>query len=428
MLAIAIGVLGGTIVEEPPSDLTIALLAVGSVLLVLAGLLLSWTGRVQSTVSLTLLGASVTVLMTMGRFPTTVSAIPEIVVLQLTGAACLLAALVARPNRRLVLQATIVIGIVAFGFVGLRFASSDPIAVDVYLLHEAAADALAAGENPYTTGNVRVLESHTLGGNEWIEEYTYPPLTLIGYAGASLVFGDSRYAGVIAIVATMAVVSLSWVRRHRFEGSVLSAVVIGALLVLPMTYMVLLPAWTEPLALLFLALAALLWRPRPAAAAIMLGLAFASKQYFLVAVPLLFFLPDPYRWKRISIVGATVFLTFIPFLVLDAEGLYRGVVEHHLTRPPRPDSATLAGLGIHVPTGFAIAVAVVVGVLVARRAKGSALALISISATIGVFTLLSVRGFRNSWWLVVATAILALGVGTAEAMVAARQGTTAQRS
>ena len=175
---------------------------------------------------------------------------------------------------------------------------------------------------------------------------------------------------------------------------------VALILVNPMNPVIVVLGWTEAISFPFLVAAAVFWTKRPVLSAVTLGLALSTKQYFLVVVPLLFFLPGPGRLRRVSTAVGTAALTFVPFLIWDARGLFRGVVTHHLSRRPRPDSASLAGLEIHVPTAVGVGLALLVGILVVRRSKGGGWALLAISTALAVFAMLSVRSFRNSWWLI----------------------------
>ncbi len=415
-LATAIAIIGGTMIEEPPGNVTVVLLGIGTIALVVGATLVGSTWSSRSAILGAVFGAITMIVMPLVRFPEATTVDPEILLIQLLGGLIAVAALSAGEARPGFVRMLAFLGIGLLVFFSFDIAGAPPINIDVYLIHEQAADALADGLNPYTTGNVGVVESHIFDDPDLIQEYTYPPLTLIAFAGSSLVLGDSRYAGAIAVVVSFVLVMLFLSRRKPESGPGLSvdAATIGLMCAVPVTLLLVFVAWTETLALPFLILAAGLWGKKPFASAVMLGLAFATKQYFIVAVPLLFFLPDPYRWRRVLVVGTTAFLTFVPFFIWDAEGLYNGVVKHHLTREPRPDSATLGGLGIHLPTTIGVGVAVLVGILIARRVRSSAQLLLAISSVIAVFTILSVRGFRNQWWLVVMLACVAVGFGATE--------------
>ncbi|MBT8212854.1 MAG: hypothetical protein KJN71_06885 [Acidimicrobiia bacterium] len=283
--------------------------------------------------------------------------------------------------------------------------------IDVVQLHDQAVGSLLDGRNPYSTGNVAVMETKPLGDNELIEEYTYPPINLVWYALGNAVNGDVRTGGAIALVLAIAVFSLVAIRQsHRLDGTVGTFAIAGVAFLISnqaMYYMVS-AGWTEVTALPFFFLAVLWWRRLPVPSAIALGLALASKQYFVLAVPVLLVLPDAWRFRRVAIATVSATATLVPFLIWDARGLIDGMVIHHLTRDPRPDSATVANLGIEIPSIVAVAAAVALGVWIARRADGPAVAILGVAASLAVFTLLAIRGFVNSWWLVYCLVTVAL--------------------
>jgi len=415
LLGIAIGLIGGTMIEERASWLTISLLGIATAALVACGLIIrrGWDSRVTAAVAvgaLTLIVAGTVV-----RFSASYLNVPEILVTQVLASTLGIGALLAGVGRRRQLRLLAVVVLVLVSFYGFRFSVQEPIDIDVYLLHEAAADALRDGQNPYTTGNVQVLESLRFDEKDLILEYTYPPLTLVAYAGSSILLGDSRFAGAIAIVGSFWLVFALVGRREKAAGHAtnLDLAIVALLCVNPMNYLMIYPAWTEAIALPFLILAAAFWTKRPLLAAAMLGLAFATKQYFIVVAPLLFLLPDEYRWKRAVMAVCVAAATFVPFLLWDARGLWAGVVEHHLTRSPRADAATVAGVDIIIPTIFTVLVAVAVALVLSRRVATGGQLLIAIGAVVALFTFLSVRGFRNTWWLVAVLGTVALGFGQA---------------
>lgn len=61
-----------------------------------------------------------------------------------------------------------------------------------------------------------------------------------------------------------------------------------------------------------------------------------------------------------------------------------------------------------MPTLLTVAAAIVVGVVIARFVRDGAGAVMAIAAAIAIFTLLAVRGFVNSWWLVYSMTTVAL--------------------
>ena len=410
-LALSITLIAGTMAEHPPSHLSIARLGLGVMALIVAGLLIDSGVPPKHQLIAATVCTVLIVALTAVRFSDSPWNVPEFVLAQLMALGLAVTALATGRQRRSVVRLLAIATIGLVLYYGIWFAYNSTVTVDVYELHEQAAVALTDGRNPYTTGNVLVVESLPFDGGELIMEYTYPPLTLIAYAGASILLGGSRIAGALAIVIAFGLV-LWFVGDRGATGrwSNVDAGVVALLCSLPITFPMIIVGWTEAITLPFLVLAGALWTRRPLASAVALGLALATKQYFVVTVPLLFFIPDPYRWRRAGVAITTAALTFLPFLVWDAGGLINGVVRHHLTRDPRPDAATLVRLGIHIPTAVGVALAMIVGVLIARRVASGGLALLAMAATIAVFTFTSVRGFRNTWWLVASVAVVGLGL------------------
>lgn len=410
LVAGAIVVIGAVMIQDPPGALTISMIGIGVVLLVAGAVQIGDQYDARTVVVIVVSATAGLIVLSAVRFLFVLASVPSVLVMQGLAVVVLVMALRRGSEHAVLARGVSVVALVVLTLVGIMVSYGEALDIDVYLLHEQAADAIRDGNNPYTTGNVAVWESHPHGDLELISEYTYPPMALVAYAGSSIALGDSRVIGAIAISLAFFLVFLYAGRRwgaDRSSGHV-DAAIVALMCANPMTFLIIYPAWTEAIALPFLVLTAIFWKERPFAAAVMLGLAFATKQYFLAAVPLLFFLPDPYRWRRVIVVGTTAALTFVPFVLWDAQGLFDGVVRHHLTRVPRPDAATLAGVGIHVPTAIGVGLAVVVGIVIARKALSGGQALLAVSSTIAVFTFLSVRGFRNSWWMVVILASVAL--------------------
>jgi hypothetical protein len=410
-IAAGIAAIGGTIIPARPGATTILAAGLGTVLLIV-GLLLGgfpWSARDTTVVAA---GASIGMLIILViLFPSAVRGIQSVMVTSSISLVVAVGALLTDGDRRRFVVGAALLVVLIVGINGLRVSIGDPLESDVYQLHEQAADSLRARTNPYTSGSVRVVETHGKGNPEIISEYVYPPVSLVLFAGSSLIFGDSRFVGAIAVVVALVIllwyVPKSWplsTMRFHAASSVIALVAMN-----PITYLMIYGAWTETITLPFLVLAVAWWRQRPIASAITLGLALATKQYFIVALPLLVFLPGALRWKRLAVVVATIGATFIPFLLWDAQGLIDGVVVHHLTRLPRPDALTVSGLGLVVPSIIGVAVAVVAAGLLARRILSGGQFLLALSSVIGVFTFFAIYGFRNNWWLVTAVTSVAVG-------------------
>ncbi len=268
--------------------------------------------------------------------------------------------------------------------------------IDVLHLHHQAADVLAVGGNPFA--DLNYYETLPWGRGEDITGYTYPPFTMVLYTLGVWIADDARWVNIVALViAIVMLVGLGW-RRHQSVGAVgLSATAV--VLAQPTWPTIVYLGWTEPVTVPFLYGAAWLWSSNPILAGVLFGFGLATKQYFLLLLPMLF-LGGPLRVKRSIAAVLASGLTAVPWLIADPAALFDSVVVHHLTRASRPDAGTIAGLGIVVPGWIPVGLALLLCVYLARRIRNGSDMLISAAAVVAVFTALASRGFVNSWWLV----------------------------
>lgn len=281
--------------------------------------------------------------------------------------------------------------------------------IDVFTLHRLAAEALANGENPYlvaqTFSSTPLAPTGTL-----IEGYAYPPLPLFAYSLSEWVLGDPRWTSALAMAAAVVLVAAPWaswttaVARVRLVVALLFATAPGFGVVAFFS-------WTEPLALPFLVLAGQFWRSRPVVSAVALGLALATKQYFVLALPLLLLWPDEWRWKRIAITGGVVFATLLPFLLVDAGALLDALLGNTaFAATPRADSSNLVHLGILTPRWIAVGAAVAIGLYLGRRGGGGYRFVIALAAVLAVSFFLGVAAFRNYWFLVATMTLIGVAL------------------
>ena len=320
-----------------------------------------------------------------------------------TGYLVMKGSLEARPLR-LVAAGLLVIMVLAVGFV--RIIGSDPPLIDVYDLHISAADSLLDLENPYTETSAPDTRPNAPPGSVW-EGYPYPPLTLIAYTGAYIVLGDPRWMTVIAVAIAVVLMVQPWAILGRAHAAALVAVAL-ALATQPLLGYIVRSAWTDALALPFLAAAGVLWRKNPAMAAIALGLALGTKQYFVLVLPLLLVWSDDFRWKRAGIAGSVAFLSVLPAFVVDAQGAWDALVVAHLETTLRLDSIGLAGFGWHVPTWLVIAATITTALWMGWRGGLASRFLIGLAATLGVTFMVGSQAFLNYWFIVGAVAVVAV--------------------
>lgn len=287
----------------------------------------------------------------------------------------------------------------------------DPPRIDVIVAGEAAAEALGRGENPYATVIVADSNPYAAPGSTF-EGYFYPPLTMGAYSVSYWLFGDIRWANVFALAGFLLLLGRPWRRESGLAATVAAG---GALAItlLPSLGTILRHGWTEPLALPLLAGAALNWRKRPIAAAIMLGVAVATKQYFLFLTPLLFLWCDEHRWRRVGIVGATM----LPFVIADPQAFWDATIAPHLSREVRPDSLNAIVLGFDPPSWLPVVAATLLAVALGRRGGGGPEFALAGAAVLGVAFLLGYQAFVNYWTLIIALCVTAVVAAAADERV-----------
>jgi hypothetical protein len=283
------------------------------------------------------------------------------------------------------------------------------IGFDVLFLHEEAANALAAGENPYTEAVTVDNGAPTAAPGDQIEGYVYPPVTAFAYAVGEWAWDDPRYASLVSWVGLLLLVSVWAIRRPASQLPYL----VLLLATLPGWPLVLRAGWTEPFSLLLLAAAATTW-PRPAASGFWLGLGLASKQYFAVAAPFLL-MHRGRGWRSRALVAAVVTALIVGIGVIwDPGAFWSAAVEFHTSTPPRPDSSNLVGLlaGLGVawdpPAALPLAVGLVVAALASMRSKDAASAFSALALALAVSFLVSSQAFANYWLMVMGLCLLAL--------------------
>ena len=152
------------------------------------------------------------------------------------------------------------------------------------------------------------------------------------------------------------------------------------------------------------------WRKRPILAALLLGVAIASKQYFILLAPLLLLWNDDDRWRRVGVVAGVVVVTALPFALMDPQALWDAAVSVQFGRDLRPDSVNVIALGFHPPQWLPAVAATGLGLALGRRGGDGVEFAIGAAAVLSVAFLFGFQAFPNYWVLVVALAATALCV------------------
>lgn len=328
-------------------------------------------------------------------------------------------ALVALVGRRgsLTKRVSVLIGLVGLVIAIGSFISGEwnsDLGFDVYHAHKAAGSALVAGENPYTDAVTVVDGSFYAEDDAAIEGYTYPPVVLFTY-GLVGAFTDPR---LVTTIAWLAIVG--WFASRALRDDEDSNVAFAVFLLLastPVWPVIWLSSWTEPMSLGLLLIAAVLWR-RVVLSGIALGLAVASKQYFVFLLPLLLLHRERQHSKRMAVAISVAALTVLPFLIINPRALLTATILNPSNIGFRPDTQSIAGLlnasgiSFELPAwawfGLGIGVAYALG-----RGSVSRGSLIGRAGLVLGVVFITGLAFPNYWFLVLT--MLALGAVMSEA-------------
>lgn len=338
-----------------------------------------------------------------------------------------LAVLGGRVGRRI---AAIALLAVATGLGALTYRASPDPHIDVVTVHDAAYEALARGESPYS-----ISFKDIYGGSgafypdgmvkDGVVQYgfPYPPLSLaMTWPGHRA--GDFRYSELAAWIGA----ALCLIVAGR--GSAVAVLAAAVVLFTPRAFFGLEQAWTDPLAALWLAGAvAFAASGRLLPAAIAVGLAAATKQHAVVAVPLLILLV-PRGWQaRVRLVvasGIAAALALTPALA-DPSGFLRSAVLVQVRENLRYDSLSLAvtyATAVGRPLPGAVYALVVLGAIALaawrapRTPAGFATALGAVLLTTFTF---GKKAFCNYYLFALVALALAIAVRRSDPSQAPRQ-------
>lgn len=314
---------------------------------------------------------------------------------------------------RLVRFALVAAAVLAAAAAVVRIAPAPRI--DVWSMQTEGARALLAGKNPFTAVGVGA----TAISGPRVVPYVYPPaqvlLSVPGY-----LLGDVRYSMVAGLLACG--IALRAIARRLAPDAPSLAQDAPAFLVWlqPKAGFVIEQGWTEPLALgLALAAAASHLHGRRWLAAVLLGLAVASKQQMIwlaILVPVLL----RFEPRQIALAGAVAAATVLPFLLADPAALKLCLFDYQRLLPPRKDGLVFgrwAGEFFHRPMPGALPAFVLAGSVVAaalaRLPRSPAALGLAAAAAYLVFSAFNKWAFTNYYFFVA-------GLGALWAATAAR--------
>jgi len=298
--------------------------------------------------------------------------------------------------------------------------------IDVVVFQRDGVAAFLSGHNPYTLTFPNIYTGTstydyygpgmTVGGRLQFG-FPYPPLSLLLAIPGSVFGGDFRYSQLIAMTTTGMLIA-----RARGGRMALAAAVLY--LFSPRSFFVLEQGWTEPFLVLLLALVVFCACRFRAGLGVALGLFLASKQYLLLAVPLIPLLRplghDRETLRRWSLTVAlpavaVVAVLALPFAVWNLPAFLHDVVTLQVQQPFRDDALTFLAAfayltGVRLPSSLAFLAAILAMVVAWRRCprtpSGFALA---VAFVFFAFFAFNKQAFCNYYSFVVGALCVALG-------------------
>jgi hypothetical protein len=221
--------------------------------------------------------------------------------------------------------------------------------IDTYTFARDSCKMLFAGIDPYgqsqpyiyTNWDLNVYGPGMIANGRVLVGYQYPPLSLLWVVPGYLL-GDVRYSYILAVVLSGLLIFAAYPSQRSLGAAAI-------LLLNPITVLVELKCWTEPLVLLGLCATVYVARRHPRWLPIMLGLFLATKQYNILALPFAAGLMDtsrPFSWKAYWRLVATscgvAALTLLPFAIWNLRGLWHDVFYSFAQMSLRRDAMSLA--------------------------------------------------------------------------------------
>ncbi len=287
----------------------------------------------------------------------------------------------------------------------LSLLHSTQVNIDTITFQQEAAQSLLNGVDPfgtthpnvYTPDEAKMYYAPDLLINNRVQVgLQYPPLTLL-CAVPGYLMGDIRLGFILAVMLSV-VFLFATVPDGR--GFAIAAI----LLFNPVTLVIEMKAWTEPLVLVTLSAVLFAAIRKPRYLAIAAGLFLASKQYNILALPLFGFLLPSFSWRAygklvlssVAIAAATV----LPFAIWNFHALWHDLVLFHLDQSMRADAVSFAVLfPIMRKIGPVIMLAFILWC--ARKVRPSAILFVAAySMVLLLFFSTSKQAFLNYYFLI----------------------------
>ena len=225
----------------------------------------------------------------------------------------------------------------------VAFLRWSPAAIDVQVFLHDGAIAVLHGHNPYAMTFPDIYPSQlsdlfygpgVVMDGRITYGFPYLPVSLLVAIPGQLL-GGVRYSQLIAMLVTALVL-----RRLASDQVGRAAAVLGVASVSAIP--VLNGAWTEPTIVALLACLVLaLERRRHSFVAVFLGLFILSKQYVVIAIPIIWLIRQWLTRRVILISVGVAAVATLPFFLIDPAAFWKTIVQYQLIQPFRADSVSL---------------------------------------------------------------------------------------
>jgi len=305
----------------------------------------------------------------------------------------------------------------------IRTSPAPPI--DVLVVQKEAFNAVLRGANPYAISFPDVYGSnspiHAPGlvvNGRVMTGYPYLALNLLWTLPAYLLFGDARYAQLLAIAIAAALMAFTGKSRLSIAATLL-------FLFTPRIFYIVEMGWTDPLIVLCLATTVFYASRNSKFLPYALGLFLATKQFLIfsfIALPALFKAVSPqYNTRRIlQSALATAVIVTIPLILFNVPAFIHSVIAVPIATPFRPDALTFLSLynflfGLQLPSWLAFIALLPVAVLIHKKAaptpSGYAASVALIYLTFFAFNR---HAFANYYFFVIGALCCALASAAVE--------------
>ena len=295
--------------------------------------------------------------------------------------------------------------------------------IDVLSFQRDAAAALLSGTNPYSIhfrdpyppAASALFDGPGVSVNGVLRfGYPYMPLTLL-LALPGYLLGDVRYASLCAVVLAACLIGFARPSWSSVVGAVL-------LLLSPAVPIMIVHGWNDSFVVLFVAAVWFCHCRRPAALPYVVGMLFVTKQYLIVAAPLVLLLVDrPWHWRnlwsffwRAALAGAVVTL---PFVLWDPRAFFASLATLQMRQPFRPDALSyIAWLNPAEPARWILlpfVLSTVTCIVLLRRSRSEPVSFAAAMVlTMLPFFAFNQQAFLNHYFLVLGCICCAIASGT----------------